>query len=162
MSEQTKLKPDHIREAFEAAPGKALLREELHSALDAAGFDVSGQKEYIGSVVRYLVNAGYLAKAALGSTVQYSRTAKPQGRPHRLPVGEANRRRQERRRLKDLAKRAAAVPRERRRDANTVARPKKVPPVPAVVVAETVEQFRRRGGRVERLPTHWEQMERAA
>ncbi|MGA6536922.1 hypothetical protein ACPEH7_02060 [Stenotrophomonas sp. NPDC101269] len=39
-------------------------------------------------------------------------------------------------------------------------------PQPTVVAAvratETVEQFLARGGRVQRLPAHWEQMERAA
>jgi hypothetical protein len=34
--------------------------------------------------------------------------------------------------------------------------------VRAAPSAETVEQFMARGGRVQRLPTHWEQMERAA
>jgi hypothetical protein len=39
-------------------------------------------------------------------------------------------------------------------------------PAPAAApqqqVCETIEQFLARGGRVQRLPTHWEQMERAA
>jgi len=37
--------------------------------------------------------------------------------------------------------------------------PAKAKPMPAV---ETLEQFLARGGRVQRLATHWEQMEQAA
>lgn len=49
------------------------------------------------------------------------------------------------------------APRERRRDHNTVSRPRRVKGrVVADGPAETVEQFKARGGQVERLSSNWE------
>lgn len=49
------------------------------------------------------------------------------------------------------------VPRERRMDKNTVARPKREKAVAWTGPAETVEQFKARGGKVQRLTASWEQ-----
>ncbi|WP_447902682.1 hypothetical protein [Stenotrophomonas pavanii] len=50
------------------------------------------------------------------------------------------------------------VPRERRMDHNTVSRPKRVKVRSAAAgPAETVEEFKARGGRVQYLTTSWEQ-----
>ncbi|UQA21520.1 hypothetical protein [Stenotrophomonas sp. NY11291] len=50
------------------------------------------------------------------------------------------------------------VPRERRMDHNTVSRPKRLKPAKnATGPAETVEQFKARGGQVQRLTASWEQ-----
>lgn len=49
------------------------------------------------------------------------------------------------------------APRERRMDHNTVSRPKRVKPgAIAKGRAETVEQFKARGGQVQYLSTSWE------
>ena len=49
------------------------------------------------------------------------------------------------------------APRERRMDHNTVSRPKrKKPGTFAAGPAETVEQFKARGGVVQQLPASWE------
>lgn len=49
------------------------------------------------------------------------------------------------------------APRERRMDHNTVSRPKRVKPgAIATGQAETVEQFKARGGQVQHLSTSWE------
>lgn len=49
------------------------------------------------------------------------------------------------------------VPRERRMDHNTVSRPKRLKPAKlATGPAETVEQFKARGGQVQRLTASWE------
>ncbi|MBN4994678.1 hypothetical protein NJG17_11670 [Stenotrophomonas maltophilia] len=50
------------------------------------------------------------------------------------------------------------APRERRMDHNTVSRPKRVKARPvAAGPAETVEEFKARGGRVQYLTASWEQ-----
>ncbi|AIL08734.1 hypothetical protein U0039_10015 [Stenotrophomonas maltophilia] len=50
------------------------------------------------------------------------------------------------------------APRERRMDHNTVSRPKRVKARPvATGSAETVEEFKARGGRVQYLTASWEQ-----
>ncbi|EKT4088281.1 hypothetical protein QEG26_002243 [Stenotrophomonas maltophilia] len=49
------------------------------------------------------------------------------------------------------------APRERRMDKNTVARPKREKGAAWNGPAETVEQFEKRGGKVQRLTASWEQ-----
>lgn len=50
------------------------------------------------------------------------------------------------------------APRERRMDHNTVSRPKRLKPAKHPTgPAETVEQFKARGGQVQRLTASWEQ-----
>lgn len=50
------------------------------------------------------------------------------------------------------------APRERRMDHNTVSRPKRVKPGTNFRgPAETVEEFKARGGSVQHLPASWEQ-----
>lgn len=49
------------------------------------------------------------------------------------------------------------APRERRMDKNTVARPKRAKAVTWTGPAETVEQFKARGGKVQILTASWEQ-----
>lgn len=50
------------------------------------------------------------------------------------------------------------APRERRMDHNTVSRPKRLKPAKnATGPSETVEQFKARGGQVQRLTASWEQ-----
>ncbi|QQQ40931.1 hypothetical protein JJL50_13300 [Stenotrophomonas maltophilia] len=49
------------------------------------------------------------------------------------------------------------APRERRMDHNTVSRPKRLKPAKHPTgPAETVEQFKARGGQVQRLTASWE------
>lgn len=51
------------------------------------------------------------------------------------------------------------APRERRMDHNTVSRPKRVKPAAiAKCDAETVEEFKARGGQVQYLTASWEQV----
>lgn len=49
------------------------------------------------------------------------------------------------------------APRGRRMDKNTVARPRREKAVAWTGLAETVEQFQKRGGQVQRLTASWEQ-----
>jgi hypothetical protein len=51
------------------------------------------------------------------------------------------------------------APRERRRDHNTVSKPKRVKPAAIPMgEAETVEEFKARGGQVQHLTASWEQV----
>ncbi len=56
-----------------------------------------------------------------------------------------------------LPSKQARAPRERRMDKNTVVRPKRKKVVTWTGPAETVEQFEKRGGQVQRLTASWEQ-----
>jgi len=154
--------PDDVREVFVKHPGVSHSKADLCEALRPAGFvDDPTNREYLGDVLRYLVRGGYLAKEGDAARPLYTRTGRPKGRRNLLPPGEAARRQRERERLKQAARRALRNPRERRVDSNTVCRPK----VKAMVAngqPETVEQFRARGGKVEKLLAHWQMRERAA
>ncbi|UXY46984.1 hypothetical protein [Stenotrophomonas maltophilia] len=51
------------------------------------------------------------------------------------------------------------APRERRMDHNTVSRPKRAKPgTNTSGLAETVDEFKARGGRVQHLPASWERV----
>ena len=161
MRDQAQVKPDHVRALFESRPGASLSKPQIYEALMQSGIDAApGNRERVGSVLRFLFNGSYLEKVEEGGEVFYRRTGRQKGR-QKLPPGEADRRRRERDRAKNVA-RSKKAPRERRVDGNTVARPKPVKVAQISGPAETVEQFRARGGKVQRLPAHWEQMERAA
>jgi len=156
MSDQTKSIPEHIRIVMSARAEHPHSYAEIFAALRERGVDTVKAREAIQEALRYLSRCGFAAKFGKGDTATFQATGQGMKRP-RLPTGEAQRRRLERDKLRKQSRRPAAAPRERRVDANTVSRPKVKKAAPCTGPAETVEQFRARGGRVERLPTHWEQ-----
>lgn len=160
MSGQTKSIADHVRTALTARPDRAHTYADVDAALDAQGVDTKLAAEAIQQSLRYLKNCGFANKVGVGARATFQATGQGMRRP-RLGREESQRRRHERDRARRLA-RKAAQPRERRMDANTVCRPSAKKPDPVVVQPMTVEEFKAAGGVIERLTTHWEQMEQAA
>lgn len=126
------------------------------------------QRRAVRDAVRYCVGAGFISRTETKIGPVYELTG--QGMP-RVVLTDAERK--ERQRQRDAgrarnsrrpAQHAVAAPKRSR--AARVAMQAANTPEPAAVreapLVETVEQFLARGGRVQRLPTHWEQMERAA
>jgi len=146
-----------VRAVMAKRPNHAHSHAEIYEVLRAGGTNVEACRETILQALRYLTGRGYLTKTGSKGTARFQDTGKPMENV-RLPPGEAERRRRERSRLRAHA--AAAGRRsldERRADQNTVVRrPKKTVEGPKFAF-ETVEQFRARGGKVERLSAAWEQ-----
>jgi len=126
------------------------------------------QRRAVRDAVRYCVGAGFISRTETKIGPVYELTG--QGMP-RVVLSDAERK--ERQRQRD----AGRARNSRRRPQHALAAPKRSraarvamqaanTPEPAAVrappSAETVEQFLARGGRVQRLTAHWEQMERAA
>jgi hypothetical protein len=160
MSEQTKSIAEHVRTVLSARPEQAHTYADVHSALREQGVGPERATEAIQQALRYLKNCGFANKVGMGACATFQATGKGMQRP-RVGREESGRRRRERDRVRHQARRAAP-PRERRVDANTVARPKAKKAEASNGPAMTVEEFKAAGGVVERLTTHWEQMERAA
>lgn len=126
------------------------------------------QRRAVRDAVRYSAGAGFLARTETKIGPVYELTG--QGMP-RVVFTAAERKRRQRERDVGRARsrrrpqqQAAAAPKRSR--AARVAMQAANTPAPAAVKAtppvETIEQFLARGGRVQRLTAHWEQMERAA
>lgn len=147
-----------VRGVLARRPGHAHSHAEIYQGLRAGGIDVDAAKCAILTALRYLTGRGYISKVGNKATARFQDTGKPMENV-RLPPGEAARRRRERSKLRARARAAARRPRpldERRVDQNTVVRrPKKAVEAPAGGF-ETVEQFRARGGKVERLSASWD------
>lgn len=135
---------------------------------EGCGAETADQRSAVRDALRYCVAAGFLARTETKIGPVFQLTG--QGMP-RVVLTEAERKQRQRERdarrvrtPRPPRQRAPATPKRSRaarvemQAANTPV-PAKAKPMPVV---ETVEQFLARGGRVQRLPTHWEQMERAA
>lgn len=160
MSDPTKSIAEHVRTVLTARPEHAHTYADVHAALRIQGVDPELATEAIQQALRYLKTCGFAEKVGMGSHATFQATGKGMQRP-RLAREESTRRRRERDRIRHQAKRAAP-PRERRVDANTVSRPKPKKAEAFTGPAMTVEEFKAAGGVVERLTTHWEQVEQAA
>jgi hypothetical protein len=135
---------------------------------EGCGAETVEQRSAVRDAVRYCVAAGFLARTETKIGPVYRLTG--QGM-RRVVLTDAERK--QRQRERDARRiRARQPPRPSRVKAPKRSRAARVnmqaanTPAPAkaktVVQGETVEQFLARGGRVHRLTTHWEQMERAA
>ena len=119
---------------------------------EGCGAETTEQRSAVRDALRYCVAAGFLARTETKVGPVFQLTG--QGMP-RVVLTDAERKQRQRTPAAPKRSRAARVETQA---ANTPV-PAKAKPMPAV---ETLEQFLARGGRVQRLPTHWEQMERAA
>lgn len=168
MSDQIQSVAEQVRQAFLARPGHAFTHTELYQALGADGLLQMDVRARILQTLRYLVGCGYLAKHGERAGATFRTTGQPMTKQH---VGKdaaaANRRERERRRYEELKAAGTLAAKKSNRTARVDSRAAMVPKPPMAAltarpVAETVEQFRARGGKVQRLTTHWEQMEQAA
>ncbi len=126
------------------------------------------QRRAVRDAVRYCVGAGFIARTEtkIGPVYELTGQAMP-----RVVLTDAERKERQRQRDAGRARNSRRPPQHavaapKRSRAARVAMQAANTPEPAAVraspSAETIEQFLARGGRVQRLPTHWEQMERAA
>lgn len=151
-----------LRQVFNASPDQYLTSQMLYERMGAAGPAQRQERESIRDTLPWLVRCGFLVKQGRGMKASFKASGQGMKR-QRLTEEQLQERRRERAALRSQCDRAARLQRTRAsrvglRAANT--------PAPATVKAngpaETVEQFLARGGRVQRLTAHWEQMERAA
>lgn len=126
------------------------------------------QRRAVRDAVRYCVGAGFISRTETKIGPVYELTG--QGMP-RVVLTDAERKERQRQRDAGGARNSRCPPQHplaapKRSRAARVAMQAANTPEPAAVrtslSAETIEQFLARGGRVQRLTAHWEQMERAA
>lgn len=166
MSEQPKSFYDQVRAVFTAAPDQAFTFAQLRLQLSGTETPPAAARCAIAGAVKYLTSCGFLTKEGQGTAAQFRASGKGMKQPRltgeqRVEKQRAKGRRHRERRSAQRGGLPAA--RAARVDARAGMMPKPVLSAPtAKVVAETVEQYLARGGRVQRLTTHWEQMERAA
>lgn len=141
-----------LRKVFEAAPGQQLTRQALYERMGATEVGKAEERRNIRNTLPALVRCGFVVKEGRGSTATYQGTGKAKRAP-KAPEELADTKRQ-----RNAQRTATTVVRTRtarvaQQAANTPA-PAKARPVES---GETVEQFLARGGKVQRLTTHWEQ-----
>lgn len=151
-----------LRQVFNASPDEYLASQTLYERMGAADPAQRQERESIRDTLPWLLRCGFLVKKGRGMTASFKASGQGMKR-QRMTEEQLQERRRERAALRSQRERAARLQRTRAarvgiNAANT--------PAPATakadVPAETVEQFLARGGRVQRLTAHWEQVERAA
>lgn len=159
MNRQYGERPASMRKVFEAAPDEAFSAQALYERMGVAAVGQAEERKNIRNTLPSLVRCGFLLKVGMGSSATYQSTgkAKKRGRATEAELAERKRQRNALRPSASNAVRTRAA-RVEMQAANTPAPAK----APAAVPGETVEQFLKRGGRVQRLTTRWEQMEQAA
>lgn len=165
---KTDITPAAVRDWFAEQPAGELFTMPAISA--SFGVAPGDERRRLAEAVRCGYLCGFLERTETASGRAYRVSGKGMRRPT-LEEGERGRRKAEARLARDDRKRRArgapVSPNKssRVRAARVSLRAANMP-VPATARqhqgCETVEQFLARGGRVQRLPAHWEQMERAA
>lgn len=165
---KTDVTPATVRDWFSEQPAGKLFTMPTISAI--FGVAPGDERRRLAEAVRCGYLCGFLERTETASGRAYRVSGKGMRRPT-LEEGDRARRKAEARLARDDRKRRArgapVFPNKssRVRAARVSLRAANMP-VPATAVqhsvCETVEQFLARGGRVQRLTAHWEQMERAA
>lgn len=166
MSEQPKSLYDQVRAVFTAAPDQAFTFAQLRLQVTGTETPPEAVRCAIAGAVKYLTSCGFLVKDGQGATAQLRATGQGMKLPRVTPEQRVEKQRAKNRRHSARRKeRRGGLPAARaaRVDARAGMIPNPVLAAPtAKAVPETVDQFLARGGRVQRLTAHWEQMERAA
>lgn len=148
----------NVRKVLDAAPDEALKAQDLYERMGIAAVGQAEERKNVRNTLPALVRCGFVMKTGSGPEATYQSSGKAKKR-RQAPDSEQAARKRERNALVAATKlvrtRAARVEMQA---ANTPAPAKP----PAVRRGESVAQFLARGGRVQRLTAHWEQMERAA
>lgn len=148
----------NVRKVLDATPDEALRAQDLYERMGIAAVGQAEERKNVRNTLPALVRCGFVQKTGSGPDATYQSSGKAKKRRQATDAEQAARKR-ERNALAAAAKlvrtRAARVEMQA---ANTPAPAK----TPAVQPGETVSQFLARGGRVQRLTAHWEQMECAA
>jgi len=153
VTEQKKSLPDRVRAALVAQPAPGLKYADLYGAL---GADQVVDKEAIQIVLRYLVKGGYVSKTGTRTQATFMLTGEPMKRP-RLTAEQRIVKKRERSKAKEARRSATRRAARQARGSETRSLRKALPPTSAqsLAGAETVEQFRARGGQVIRLAGPW-------
>jgi len=165
---KTDITPASVRDWFAEQPAGELFTMPIISAI--FGVAPGDERRRLAEAVRCGYLCGFLERTETASGRAYRVSGNGMRRPT-LEEGERVRRKAEARLARDdLKRRARGAPvspnkSSRVRAARVSLRAANMPApaaAPQQQACETIEQFLARGGRVQRLPTHWEQMERAA
>jgi hypothetical protein len=165
---KTDITPASVRDWFAEQPAGKLFTMPTISAI--FGVAPGDERRRLAEAVRCGYLCGFLERTETASGRAYRVSGNGMRRPT-LEEGARVRRKAEARLARDDRKRRArgapVSPNKssRVRAARVNLRAANMPApaaAPQQQVCETIEQFLARGGRVQRLPTHWEQMERAA
>ncbi|MEN5204031.1 hypothetical protein ABE473_06190 [Stenotrophomonas sp. TWI700] len=153
MSERNKTYADQVRSAFDEAPAEGLGYANLYEKLAADGMDIERGKERICSVLRYLVARGYLIRRGERENARFRRSGAAMARPRLTDSQRTERKAAKNRRRGERIRAARGVAVGVR--AAMIPKPVLAAPT-AKPVVETFEQWRARGGEVERLTAAWE------
>lgn len=153
MSESKKTCADQVRSAFEQTPADGLSYAGLYEKLAADGMDTDKAKDGINSTLRYLVARGYLLKTGEREGARFRRSGTPMSRPRLTESQRAERTKAKNRRRVERTRAARGVTVGLR--AAMIPKPVRAAPT-AQPVFETFEQWKARGGKVERLTAAWE------
>jgi len=151
-----------LRQVFDASPDEYLTSQTLYERMGAAGLAQRQERERIRDTLPWLVRCGFLVKQGRGMKACFKASGQGMKR-QRLTEEQLQERKRERAARRSQRERAERL--QRARAARVGVKAANTPEPAAVKVdvpAETVEQFLARGGRVQRLTAHWEQLERAA
>jgi hypothetical protein len=151
-----------LRDVFNASPDEYLTSQTLYERMGAAGPTQQQERESIRDTLPWLLRCGFLVRQGRGMTASFKASGQGMKR-QRMTEEQLQERRRERAAVRSQRERAARLQCTRAARVGVKAANTPAPAtVKADVPAETVEQFLARGGRVQRLTAHWEQMERAA
>ncbi len=153
MSESKKTCADQVRSAFEQTPAEGLSYAGLYEKLAADGMDTYKAKDGINSTLRYLVARGYLLRTGEREGARFRRSGTPMSRPRLTELQRAERTKAKNRRRVERARVARGVTVGLR--AAMIPKPVRAAPT-AQPAFETFEQWKARGGKVERLTAAWE------
>lgn len=153
MSESKKTCADQVRAAFDQAPAEGLSYAGLYEKLAADGMDTGKAKDRINSSLRYLVARGYLLRTGEREHAMFRSSGTAMARPRLTESQRAERIKAKNRRRVERARAARGVTVGLR--AAMIPKPVRAAPT-AQPVFETFEQWKARGGKVERLTAAWE------
>ncbi|MBH1392416.1 hypothetical protein I5U25_05785 [Stenotrophomonas maltophilia] len=157
---------DEVRTIFEARKGQSLGHQQVFELMDVTGVNKTKERNGVRDVLTWLVSCGYLVKTGARATAAYRYSGQGM-RFHKATADELRGRRIERGRA--YRARNGAQPKAPRVDKMTINRSRVAlladlaPAKPwgkekdGQRPAETVEQFKARGGQVQRLTAGWEQ-----
>lgn len=148
MNDESGGRAAELRRVFASAPGEALTMQRVYERMGVVGIDQALERKNIRSTMPCLVRGGFVVKKGLGPAATFKATGTGMRRPTATGEGRAARAVHDRSRAARVGMQAANTP-----------QPFKVADVEP---GETVEQFLARGGRVQRLTAHWEQIGCAA
>ncbi len=141
MSDEIGGRAAEMRKVFAAAPGEEMTMQRLYERMGVVGIDQAVARKNIRNTMPCLVRGGFVVKRGLGPAATFKATGAGMRRPTATGEGRASRAAHDRSRAARVGLGAANTPDSAK--------------AKSVEAGETVEQFLARGGRVQRLETHW-------